>query len=362
LKILEEDLRSGVVKVVIEDQDDLWILFMVLRKGDIVYARTTREVKPGEGGSSRRIPMTLGLRVEAVEFQEFTEKLRIRGVVVEGPEEFGIKGHYHTFTVGVGDQLTIIRDSWSKHSLDLLRKGVKRRRVLLVTVDYDEACIAVLTEQGVRYVGEIQSNLPGKMYRVEHDRVIQEYIDNIASTMRSIVGREDLDAVVVAGPGDFKNRVAEIARDATGKPVYTDSTSTGGCSGVSELLRRDTVRRVTGDLSIVRAREVLEEFKRLLVKDPSMVAYGLDDVYEAVSYGAVATLVVVHDMLHEADDEKRGRVYEALEKAYEAGGEVVIVPGRSDVGVEIQGLGGVIAILRYRLFREHHSPEENILP
>ncbi|ADV65578.1 mRNA surveillance protein pelota [Desulfurococcus mucosus] len=351
MKVLEEDLRNGYVRILVEDRDDLWVLFMVLRKGDVVYARTTREVKPGEGGSSRRIPMTLGVRVEAVEFQEFTERLRIRGVVVEGPEEYGVKGHYHTINVSPGDQLTIVRDSWSRHSLDLLKKSVKRKRVLLVVLDYEDACIAVLTEQGVKYVNEVHSELPGKMYRVNHEKAVEDYLSEVVSASINTVQQEGVDAVIAAGPGDLKNRVAEALKTALRRHVYVDSTSTGGCQGVAELLRRDVVKQAVGELSLVKAGEILEEFKRLIVKDPELVAYGVDDVYEAASYGSVSKLVVVHEMLHEADDERRSRVYEVLEKAHETGGEVVIVPGRSDVGAEIQGFGGVIAVLRYRLFR-----------
>ncbi|MGC8953368.1 MAG: mRNA surveillance protein pelota [Desulfurococcus sp.] len=356
MRVLEEDLRNGYIRILVEDIDDLWILFMVLRKGDIVYARTSREVKPGEGGSSRRIPMVLGLRVEAIEFQEFTEKLRIRGIVVEGPEEFGVKGHYHTIAIGVGDQLAIVRETWSKHSLDLLKKGVRRRRILLVSIDYDSACIAVLTEQGVKHHSEIQSDLPGKMYRVEHEEILDEYLSKVASALNNVIQQEEIDAVIIAGPGDLKNKLGEnIGRDNR-KHVYLDTTSTGGCQGISELLGRDVVKQVVGDLSIVKAKEVVEEFKRLIIKDPQLVAYGVDDVYEAVVYAAVSRIVVAGDLLHEPDDERRARVYEILEKAYETGAEVVIVPGKSDVGLEVQGFGGVIAVLRYRLFRGEHSP------
>jgi len=35
-----------------------------LREGDIVYAKTTREVKVGDGSEGSRIPMILGVKVK----------------------------------------------------------------------------------------------------------------------------------------------------------------------------------------------------------------------------------------------------------------------------------------------------------
>ncbi|MGB9828345.1 MAG: mRNA surveillance protein Pelota, partial [Thermosphaera sp.] len=164
MKILEEDLKKGWIKILVEDEDDLWILYNLLSPGDIVYGRTSREVKQGEGGSSRRVSMTLGLRVEKLEFQEFSDRLRVRGIVVEGPEEFGVKGHYHTINLSPGDALVVFKEKWSASELEALRRSsVKRRRVMLVNIDHDEACIAMLTEQGVVQLSEAYGRLPGKM-------------------------------------------------------------------------------------------------------------------------------------------------------------------------------------------------------
>jgi len=64
MKILGEDLKHGVIQVQVETLDDLWILYNVLREGDIVYAKTTREVKVGDGSEGSRIPMILGVKVK----------------------------------------------------------------------------------------------------------------------------------------------------------------------------------------------------------------------------------------------------------------------------------------------------------
>lgn len=351
LKIVEEDLKKGWVKILVEDEDDLWILYNLLDAGDIVYGRTTREVKPGEGGSSRRVAMNLGLRVEKLEFQEFSDRLRIRGVVVDGPEEFGVKGHYHTINVSPGDVLSIFKEKWSENRLETIRRSsLKRKRIMLVNIDYDEACIAVLTEQGVLQLGESYGRLPGKIYAGNYEAMLNNYIDDVLRQVLDYLSREKMDAVIVSGPGDVKNVLASAIRSRrTDVPVHVDSTSIGGCSGLSELLRRDVVKKVVSELSIVRAREVFEVFKRLVVEQPDRVAYGVDEVYCASLMNAVEKLVVVSDLIKSSDESVRTRVFEILERCYASRSDVWMISGRSDIGVEVAGFGGVIALLRYAL-------------
>jgi protein pelota len=80
-----------------------------------------------------------------------------------------------------------------------------------------------------------------------------------------------------------------------------------------------------------------------------MVVYGLEDVFSACQIGAVKVVLIVDDMLKSGSDEERRRVYELLKFAYEQGTEIIIVPSRSDLGLEVQGFGGVIGILRFRI-------------
>jgi protein pelota len=54
-------------------------------------------------------------------------------------------------------------------------------------------------------------------------------------------------------------------------------------------------------------------------------------------------------------DEDRAIVHEALRHAYERKAEVVIVPSKNDVGVELAGFGGVV-ILRFKVYS---NPQES---
>lgn len=352
VRILEEDYKQGWIKLQVETLDDLWVLYNILRESDIVYAKTTREVKVSNGSQGSRLPMVLGLRVKGVEFQQFSSKLRVRGVVVEGPEEYGIKGKHHTLSIGVGDVVTVVKDQWNEHEVEFIREHtVRKGSVLILSIDFDEACIGVLSEQGVRHVWESALNLPSKLYYVDYEKLLKNFTVEVIKIVLETTKREDVKAILIAGPGEIKEYVKSELADKTNLPIYVDSTSTGGCQGLSEALRRDAIKRVIGELGVLKARSTLEEFKRLLIKDHEMVSYGIREVFEASLLGAVKNLVLVDELLRTSSDEERNMVFEALRQAYRHGAEVVIVPGKSDVGLELKGFGGAIAILRFRLYK-----------
>lgn len=358
MKVIEEDVKHGLIKLQIETLDDLWVLYNILRENDVVYAKTTREVKVGDSSEGSRLPMMLGVKIRKIEFQQFSNKLRVSGIVVEGPEKYGVKGKHHTLSLGVGDVLTIVKEQWSSVELDLLRDYTSRREnVLVVSVDHDEACVGIVSEQGVKYIWEEELNLPSKRYNVDYESLLKTFISKISKVVLDVLSGEDVKAVIIAGPGDFKNQVRSELAERVKLPLYVDTVSTGGCKGVSEVLNRDVVKNVVGELNLAKARKILEEFKELLVKEHDLVAYGVEEVHEASIIGAVVKLLVVDELLKAVDDEERSKVYESLNYSHQRGADVIIVPGSSDVGIELSGFGGIVAVLRFKLSRiRENSP------
>lgn len=352
MKIIEENHRHGLIKLQIETIDDLWVLYNILRENDIVYSKTTRDVKIGDNSTGTRIPMILGLRVKHIEFQQFSNKLRIRGIVIDGPEEYGVRGKYHTLSLGLGDVLSVIKEKWSEFELEMIRDfTIKKGSVLILSIDLDEACIGLLREQGVRYLWDSVLNLPSKVYQVDYDNVLKDFIETIVDVLLNYLREEDIKALIIAGPGDVKYRVKSSVENRVNVSIYIDSTSTGGCQGIREVLNRDIVKDVLGYLNIVRARGILDRFKELLVKDEDLVSYGVRYVHEASLIGSIEKLLVLDKLLRSPDDVERNTIYETLINAYKYRAEVIVVPGNSDVGLELEGLGGIIAILRFKLYK-----------
>src|SRR5947207_57678 len=124
MRVLHRDPKTGEIKVRVENPDDLWHLHNLLQPGDLVCASTYRredvktdKLRPERG---EKVRVTLTIRVEDVEFQAFSDRLRVSGVIVEGPQDLG---RHHTLNVGVEDILSIIK-TWKSHELRRIDEAV----------------------------------------------------------------------------------------------------------------------------------------------------------------------------------------------------------------------------------------------
>ena len=357
MRILEKDLKRGSITLQVDVLDDLWALFNIIREGDIIYAKTTREVKVGEGSQGSRLPMILGIKVQRIEFQQFSNKLRVGGIIIEGPEKYGVKGKHHTMAIGIGDIITIIKDEWNSVELDFIHRFTSRKtNIMVISTDYEETCIGILSEQGVRYLWEKKIDIPSKTYNVNYEELINAHTSSIAKTVIEMLRNEEVDSIIIAGPGEYKNKVKSTLMEKLNIPMYIDTISTGGCQGIREVLGRDIIKQVVGELNIARASSILDEFKELLIKNPRLVAYGIDEVYEASQIAATSKLIIVDELLKNPNDEERRKVFELLKNAYQHRAEIIIVPSQSDIGAELNGFSGIVAILRFELHRFEENP------
>ncbi len=348
VEVLDNKLRR--IKVRPEGDEDLWTLLSILRPGDFVKGKTTRDVAVGGRDRKERRPMIVKLAVKNVEFQPFTGRLRVYGVIVEGPEEYGVQGKHHALTIAPGQEVVIERENgWPEWVVDKLRASGPQGRALIIAVDYDEFGIALIAPHGFKMLAEGSSGLPGKD-SPSRDQEFTSYISKVARLAVEMATRENAGIAIVVGPGEPKRLVAEKLRESTPNlKVFVDDASMGGRAGVEEAVRRPKVTEALREYSIVEAEKVLEEAMRLLARDPDRVAYTLNEAAAVVKLGAAESVILVSEKLYSLDEEEREIALEILEWGERTRARVYLVPPDSPVGEKVSRLGGAVAVLRYPL-------------
>ncbi len=340
MKVLEFDEHHGIMKLHIDDEDDLWVLHLILKKGDRVIGKTSRDI--GLGSKSRRIPMVVQLLVEKTEFQAYTSRLRIHGIIEEAPERYGIKGSHHTVNLDIGDEIVIIKEKWSKFELDKIkRQANKQGKILIVLVDFDEYLIAVPMEQGVKILEERELRLGSK-----DENLLEENAEEIAESVKSYLQNYNAEVIIVAGPGIFKELVVDKMKDLKQR-IYVDSVSSATIAGLSELLHRDVITNVIRDYEIAEATKIWEKIMENLSKDTGYVVYGKEEVKQANLMGAIAYLLVVEDLLENEED--RIEIEEIMEDIENKNGKVYIIPQDSPIYYQVKNLTGMVALLRFKI-------------
>jgi protein pelota len=348
MRVLKRDMKGGMMKLLVENGDDLWHLRHIIQPGDAVsavtYRRDERSTDMIRAEKVERRRMYLGIEVGEVEYADFSDRLRIQGVIREGPDEVP-RGVHHTLTIEEGDDVKVVKSRWRGFELDRIDDAVKATRrpnVIIVCIDDEVAVFAAVRQSGVEKISEIFG--PGNMKG--HDRPpkgireawFQELTEELA---RVAVG--DLPVIVV-GPGFTRTEMLDHVRqrhpELAGRSA-TEGTGQAGMVGVQEAIKRGMVSRVVEGARVELETEMVEEVFASIAKGDKMATYGLDTVRAAIDTGAAETILVSDDVVRE------GRVVSILDKAEKLGSRVLVVSTGHTAGDRLSGIGGMAALHRY---------------
>ncbi len=126
MKIVEKRFEKGFVKVIPENFLDLWYLSKLIEAKDKITAKTVRNIfieREGKKEKSKKRALLLSIEAEKIELEE--NKLRIKGKIVEAPEEVQ-KGSYHTIGIGIGNKILIEKREWKKEQIEKIEKSEKK--------------------------------------------------------------------------------------------------------------------------------------------------------------------------------------------------------------------------------------------
>ncbi|KAL0918683.1 hypothetical protein M5K25_010706 [Dendrobium thyrsiflorum] len=128
MKLVRRDLEPdgpGSIKIIPEEDDDMWHAYNLISEGDLVQAVTVRKVlrELASGGrDSERVKLKLEIKVESVDYNKEGSVLRIRGKNVLQNEHVKI-GQFHTLEVEPHRPFVLRKDVWDSFSLDILHQA-----------------------------------------------------------------------------------------------------------------------------------------------------------------------------------------------------------------------------------------------
>lgn len=349
MKVNKEELKGdyGEISLTPESLDDLWHLKYIIEPRDTVFSLTFRAV---ESGTDKLRPekmdkklVRLGVRVESVEFHKFSNRLRIKGIIVSDLDT----GTYHTINIEPYNELSIIKH-WKSDQIERLRDAIQASRlpeIEIVTIEEGEAAIGYLRQYGVEEVSRVRQTSSGKREGIDSRG---EFFGEVAGQMKYA---DKVRTFVVAGPGfikdDFvkflKNNYHEIA-----EKVIVEDISSIGSSGFQEVLRRGAIERVAEEMRISREARLIEKLLTEIASD-GKATYGYEETRKAVDYGAAETLLIADETLRNFREKGMREIEHMMKGVERARGKVVIFSTEFEPGQRLEKLGGIAALLRYKM-------------
>jgi protein pelota len=345
--VTELDQKHGRCSLTVESAEDLWTLRRLIAKGDVLVTRSSRVVKKEDEYSrpdkGERVKVTVALLVDEVHLDSSIERIRAKGTIVEASDETVPKAGSHSITISPGHALTLRKSSWSPLDTRLVRprKG-STTRFILVAADRREAGIGTLSGSHLAVSTTVESGLGGKQ---GEEQSSQPYVSKVAGVVAQIY-REG-DRVVVAGPGNFKNVIANQTRERlkSGQVGLLEGLELTGSDGVRAIIKSPAFHEVARDSLVVEMQQlVTEAVKRISISDPT-VAYTLQRVSAAAAAGAVESCAVSDDVFSRGMDESQ--IVAVLNTVEEKGGRVYLADSSMEYGKQVSSFGGMVALLRY---------------
>ena len=343
MKSETQNLKDGQWRVTPESIDDVWVLSSIIEAGDRCTAVTTRKIAVGESGAERKT-VVLTLDVEKVAMEG--DALRVLGVVRDGTQDVP-SGEHHSFVLMPGTSITIVKQQWGHDQVQRLRQAcdVQPPAVLVVVFDREEANLALLRRGGY----QLLLHLTGTVHKKRMvEKIAKSFFDELAEVIRQYDERFHPVSIVLGSPAFWKEEFLPFLDGNVRKKVVLATSSGGHEQAIGEVLRRDEIKSALSQDRMVKESRLIEDILGGIAKG-SAVVYGIDDCERAAIAGAVSTLLVSDTKLAKARMEKSfRRIDDVMRSVDVAKGEVVIV-GQHDAGKKLDGIGGIAALLRYRL-------------
>jgi protein pelota len=330
-----------------ENLDDIWHLYNIIDEKDLVRAITFRtdEQKDDKIRSKKaeKKRMKVGVRVSEVKFHEFSDRLRIHGIIEEGPQDLG---SFHTLNITADkmNSLSIVKEKWKDYQIERIEEAVKLRNQAIITfvsLDEDNATIAILRHSGVQWIADIDSKRSGKMYESKDTQ--NEYFGEIISVVRT--NKEKDSTLVIVGPGFTKEHLVKHGKEREPEifeKLIVHGTGNSGMNGVHEAIKTGIIEQITKDNRVVYETGLVEKLFEEIKKD-GLATYGEKEVKNALINGAVERLLITDILIRKENGE------EFLKIAKQNNSKFTIINAMHEAGKKFEGIGGIGALLRYKI-------------
>ncbi|MBI5253513.1 MAG: mRNA surveillance protein pelota, partial [Euryarchaeota archaeon] len=349
MKLIHRNLKEGKIKLKPETLDDLWYLKNIIIPGDLISGRSYRRIRDEEklrADKGVRVPISVDIRAENVEFHPYIMRLRITGKIERGPEDIISLGSYQTIEVQPNDVIAVTKAEWKGWEIERLKEAeqaAKTPLVLIVSVEEGEAEFALVRRYGLDFPVRVTTQVPGKRVEKDYENSLKEFYSEVAGKISETLKKEEIKAVIINGPGFTKENLLAFLKEKHPKIAeicHLESTGAGGRPGVQEVLKRGAVDRIVENSRVSLETNLVEKLFEEIGKNTMLATYGLEEVKKALEYGAVEKLLISDAFLRRSEASN-----ELIEKTKKTKGEAIIISTEHEAGERLQGIGGIAALL-----------------
>jgi protein pelota len=337
-----------------EDLDDLFTLRRIIEINDTIITDTTRSIKqksefsrPDKG---ERVKIRILLRIETIKFDGTVDRIRIGGTILNSDNQLVPKGVHHSISIKVDDMIILEKKQWKKIQADILKNSGNDTIYLLISIDIQEAAIALVTGTHVKILPNIYSGQSGKRFQGSRriNANIESFFEEILLGIRSVTNlHAQKQMLILFGPGETKRRFFNfLAKEFNEKITVLEGIDVAGEDGIFVSLRSTSLKELLKASKIGIVSSMLDKLIYLIHSDDPKSAFGVNEVRNAVNNKSIESLIYSNSILEKLDE---GEFIDLLNSTEAVGAKIYGVDASTDIGLRVSSLGGIVGLLRFAI-------------
>ena len=346
--MLTKIIDDNSISCIPEDSDDLIILRRIIKKGDKVVGETVRVIKqekdfarPDKG---ERIKIRLSLEVEKISLDNVLDRIRVGGIIKESNNESVPHGSHHSFIIKIDQPFNLVKKRWTPIEKKLSKVKDPRLTFILIAIDTGDCGIGKLKGTHLHIIPNIYSGSSGKRYKSSFK--IENFFDDILKTLLSFVQADD--QIIIFGPGETRKKFANFLTNTqigqNHKIKTVEGIDSGGEDGIYLFTKSKSMKEIISNSKLARVSDIIDQVMFLANKKSRKFTMGFEETKNANQYGAIDSLVFSEKVIQSYDEQE---VIDFLNDVESKGCQVYSVDATTDAGLRVNGLGGIVSLLRF---------------
>jgi protein pelota len=354
MQILKSNWSKGETSLKIENLDDLWTLYLILEPENEIEAVTERKIRIGKADDRNpkfvRKTFKLKVIVEKTDLSKQKDTLRVSGKINSTIDDI-TKGSYHTINLVENSIITIFK-KWKHFEIEKIKEATEKRdqNIIFCIHDREEALFVNLLNNQTEILAEIKGSVSKKTIDNSQITHITDFYSELIKKMSELLERKNPFKIIIASPGFFKEDLAaKIENPDLKKKTILATCSSVSKNAIQELIKRDELKQV---LQSLRAGQEIQEIETLFeeISKEGAATYGLESVRGAANAGAIKLLLITDKKIIDARENNQHGEIENIMKLADANQSTVrIIHSNHEGGQKLDGIGGIAAILRYKI-------------
>ena len=238
------------------------------------------------------------------------------------------------------------KKKWTSVEKKLARSKEHKLTFILVAIDTGDCGIGKLKGTHLHILPNIYSGSSGKRYKTNFK--IENFFNEISKALSSVVGTGD--QIIIFGPGETKKKITNfLANTKIGqnhKIKIVEGIDSSSEDGIHIFTKSKSMKEIISNSKLAKITDIIDQVMFLAVKKSHKFTMGLEETKIANEHGAINSLIFSEKVIQSYDEQE---VINFLNDVESKGGIVYSVDTTTDAGLRVEGLGGIISLLRFAI-------------